>query len=531
MPARADSFFPRARTRDARFTLIDFSCDASFASSHARASQVLFIDDAFVFVLARGVRAKPSGVGSALASKRRGWSAKERIKSSVFAFRGRALAGEGERWRRRNSERAARGGGAASDGVERVMTVEVLFDDLLGMDYGNHLILNGRLALEARKAKVRTFAHASEALRFHGAELRRRRGDFAQTERSEREEMYGEYDERAFGFRKRHRSSASFGKRTREDESTDGGALSPRLNGGDGEGGASSSASDAEDERRDGEREEDDFQGSAPRNNIVEPMRVIELRDKTFVATFTDVHLQPALQAVVEPHERLLRLFETGLPLWAIMCPQYGVPYRPIFRRAIKALSFALIILSCVSGLMELQRSMPSVAPNWARPQHPNVRAGLFAGNVYAQSLIIAPLYNKLRVFVTSGVGVVISAGERAARAAVAFTASRTSASALAIWRLLARTTRGLLSLLLYIIDRAIAHRKSLFLRIAAKAGMAPPRPKFVSPMRNRKAYDRDVISRIEREQDVNEIEAEYDDEQYDEDESFDAGSVVKKLN
>ena len=482
---------------DARFSLTELTCDAHKASSSgARALEVIFIDDAFVFLFTRGVRSstrKPTRVvhDAIMHALRIGGE-------SPFEFRGTvSWKVELERRRRGEKRRAMR----RARGVEGCMTVEVRFRDLVGFDYGNHLLFNGRIALEATKATMRSFESVSDALRFHAEDLRRRRGDLssAAVGRIRTVDDFDSTNDDGYGIRKRQRAGPSTGKRRNRDEDENEDALDvteenssikPEV------------AECAEEHTEEGEgRSITDVDGG-----VQPPMRVVELHNKTIVATFVDVHLQPALQAVVEPHEHLLRLFETGLPLWAIMCPQYGVPYRPIFRRALKFVSFSLILLSCVSGLIELHRAMPAVVPDFhlddiADPHAPAVRAGFLAGSVYAQSLILAPFYTTIRVFITSiarVLGAVVFPLLRFIAAVFtggrAMSSTSVSSSFLAVWRLIARAAHGMLSLVIFVVDRAIAHRKSLALRV----GVPAPRPQFVSPMRNREAYEHNVISRIE---------------------------------
>ena len=497
------------------FSLTELTCDAHRAStSGARALDVIFLDDAFVFLLTRGVRAsaarKPAHVVHDVIKR------VLRIGESPFEFRGAM------RWKleleRRRSGGAERRALKRAAGVEGVMSVEVRFSDLVGFDYGNHLLFNGRIAVETTRATLRTFETVSDALRFHGEELRRRRGamddsDAVSNDRTVDDDFDSSADIENRDVCKRRRAGPSTRKRRHRDENED-----------EDEDAIDETSSENSDiEGKDAEEtqqcaREDEEKHATNRDSRADghpPMRVVELHNKTIVATFVDVHLQLALQAVVEPHERLLRLFETGLPLWAIMFPQYGVPYRPLFRKTLKVVSFSLILLSCVSGLIELHQAMPAVVPDFhlediADPHDPAVRAGFLAGSVYAQSLILAPFYNTMRVFVTS-IARVLGGGVRAAFAVARavlfpllrfitamFTGGRaissTSASLLAVWRYIARALHGLLALVIYVIDRVIAHRKSLALRV----GVPAPRPRFVSPMRNREAYENNVISKID---------------------------------
>ncbi len=57
--------------------------------------------------------------------------------------------------------------------------------------------------------------------------------------------------------------------------------------------------------------------------------------------------------------ERLLKLYESGLPAWAIYMPLYGLPYRPWLRALTYALFIAVSIFSMAMGFYDLIKNFP----------------------------------------------------------------------------------------------------------------------------------------------------------------------------
>lgn len=51
---------------------------------------------------------------------------------------------------------------------------------------------------------------------------------------------------------------------------------------------------------------------------------------------------------------RLLKMYESGLPPWAVMLPQYGLFYRPWMRRVTWLLFIAISIFSMACGFYDL---------------------------------------------------------------------------------------------------------------------------------------------------------------------------------
>lgn len=76
------------------------------------------------------------------------------------------------------------------------------------------------------------------------------------------------------------------------------------------------------------------------------------------------VHVNPCpLPTTASPgaqgDERLLKLYETGLPTWAVFLPQYGLFYRPWLRTAVWLLFMAVSIFSLACGFYDLYKNVP----------------------------------------------------------------------------------------------------------------------------------------------------------------------------
>lgn len=65
------------------------------------------------------------------------------------------------------------------------------------------------------------------------------------------------------------------------------------------------------------------------------------------------------LNAVWQSDEQLLRLYEGGLPVWAIYAPKWGFPYRPWLRTLTWLLFMAVSVFSLLTGFYDLYRHMP----------------------------------------------------------------------------------------------------------------------------------------------------------------------------
>lgn len=57
--------------------------------------------------------------------------------------------------------------------------------------------------------------------------------------------------------------------------------------------------------------------------------------------------------------ERLLKLYESGLPAWAVHMPLWGLWYRPWLRKATYALFICVSVFSMVMGFYDLLKNVP----------------------------------------------------------------------------------------------------------------------------------------------------------------------------
>lgn len=67
-------------------------------------------------------------------------------------------------------------------------------------------------------------------------------------------------------------------------------------------------------------------------------------------------HLVP-----LQNNEKLLKLYESGLPVWAIFLPTYGLYYRPWMRRLTWILFIAVSVFSMACGFYDLYKNVPHV--------------------------------------------------------------------------------------------------------------------------------------------------------------------------
>ena len=63
----------------------------------------------------------------------------------------------------------------------------------------------------------------------------------------------------------------------------------------------------------------------------------------------------------LQNNERLLKLYESGLPVWAIFLPTYGLYYRPWMRRMTWILFIAVSVFSMACGFYDLYKNVPHV--------------------------------------------------------------------------------------------------------------------------------------------------------------------------
>jgi hypothetical protein len=65
------------------------------------------------------------------------------------------------------------------------------------------------------------------------------------------------------------------------------------------------------------------------------------------------------LQNESKSNVRLLKLYESGLPAWAIWLPSYGLWYRPWMRRVTWLLFVLLSVVSMAMGFYDLYKNVP----------------------------------------------------------------------------------------------------------------------------------------------------------------------------
>lgn len=63
----------------------------------------------------------------------------------------------------------------------------------------------------------------------------------------------------------------------------------------------------------------------------------------------------------VQADMRLLKMYESGLPAWAVFLARYGLWYRPWFRRAAYLAFIAISIFSMAVGFWDLYKNVPYV--------------------------------------------------------------------------------------------------------------------------------------------------------------------------
>lgn len=67
----------------------------------------------------------------------------------------------------------------------------------------------------------------------------------------------------------------------------------------------------------------------------------------------------PRAGAPVQSDMRLLKLYESGLPAWAIFLPSYGLWYRPWMRRVAWTAFLAISVFSMACGFYDLYKNVP----------------------------------------------------------------------------------------------------------------------------------------------------------------------------
>eukprot|EP00890_Picochlorum_soloecismus_P003330 jgi/Picsp_1/3999/NSC_01511-R1_protein len=88
---------------------------------------------------------------------------------------------------------------------------------------------------------------------------------------------------------------------------------------------------------------------------------------RSISAEWTDVHLPCALFPVFEKDERLLKMYESGLPTWSVFLPSYGLYYRPWLRTLTWILFYLFSVFSLTVGFWDLYKTLPGLQSMLAR--------------------------------------------------------------------------------------------------------------------------------------------------------------------
>eukprot|EP00873_Tetraselmis_striata_P006725 jgi/Tetstr1/426989/TSEL_017196.t1 len=81
--------------------------------------------------------------------------------------------------------------------------------------------------------------------------------------------------------------------------------------------------------------------------------------NRTVVLHFSNPLFPLALESVFGSDERLLHLYESGLPSWAVFMPTYGIWYRPWMRTVTFYLFIAISLFSLACGFYDLYKNVP----------------------------------------------------------------------------------------------------------------------------------------------------------------------------
>jgi hypothetical protein len=132
-------------------------------------------------------------------------------------------------------------------------------------------------------------------------------------------------------------------------------------------------------------------------------VQVFDFRQITL--TFEDADLPQSLRPVIESNEKLLKLYESGLPVWAIVMPYYGFYYRPWLRSMTWFLFYAFSVFSLAAGFYDLYKTLPGLQNVLARafsalwlPAH--IMDWLEAHTQIRLSILLTYLFGKSELFV-----------------------------------------------------------------------------------------------------------------------------------
>lgn len=240
---------------------------------------------------------------------------------------------------------------------------EVGFDTVMGVDYSNPLVRKGRMVVEACHVVKKEFPSIDDVLMYYyccdGETLVTRKCSCSVRE----EEMEAEMDSCRDVERQCMRKSLLSSMDTVADD-----------------------ASFEFDTIANNNKEEDEIQSAETSGAMVEkrpkvqaaevgnnntsgkdqvvgefdtPVKVYSFRSISI--EWTDVHVPCALLPVFENDERLLKMYESGLPTWAKLLPAYGFYYRPWLRSLTWILFYLFSIFSLAVGFWDLYKTLPGL--------------------------------------------------------------------------------------------------------------------------------------------------------------------------
>ena len=127
---------------------------------------------------------------------------------------------------------------------------------------------------------------------------------------------------------------------------------------------------------------------------------------ETLVVHFSHPSLPDALRRRVQsPGTGLLRLYETGLPAWALFLPRCGFYYRPWLRTLARGLFVLVSVLSMMAGFYDLYKHVPGLDAVFTRfwkplgdflERHAAARLSILASYLFTQSRMFGPVLAQL---------------------------------------------------------------------------------------------------------------------------------------
>lgn len=133
---------------------------------------------------------------------------------------------------------------------------------------------------------------------------------------------------------------------------------------------------------------------------------------RTLIVRFNDHRVSDALRLLISGDERLLKLYESGLPAWAMFLPQFGIWYRPWLRYLTWFLFYLFSVVSLLAGFYDLYKSLPglqtflqSIASSfWLPPSsifewlegHTQIRMSLLLTYLFGKSDLFVALMRRL---------------------------------------------------------------------------------------------------------------------------------------